>query len=716
MVDLDIIKHHPAIEDITDVLCNRTQNQDRGFFRVEAAYFLAKMAATMRAVIKTKDRGDIPVNLYALALATSGFGKGHSVNIIETQFLGEFRKIFMEDTFNILSQQNLFKLAMERAVLSGLPEEDEKDKLDKEFSQAGAYPFTFDSGTGPAVKQLRHKLLLSSCGAINLQIDEIGSNLVGNTEVLNVYLELYDQGMVKAKLTKNTNENQRGEDIDGKTPANMLLFGTPSKLLDGGKTEEEFYSFLDTGYARRCLFGWGQHSPSDDILTPVEIYTKLIDPKNNLTIGNWSNHFAGLADPTKFEWEMHIKDDVGIELLTYKINCEKQAEQMAEHEEIRKNEISHRYFKVLKLAGTYAFIDESNYITMDHIYSAMKLVEESGHSFQRLMTREKTYVKLAKYVAANKDKELTHADLYEALPYYRSGNAARNEMMTLARAWGIKHHIVIKKSFLDGIEFFSGETLELTDLEKISVSYSDHFAYNYLHEKVPFHQLHKLTCAKNTHWCNHAFKNDHRASENVIPGFNLLVIDIDGTIPLVKAHELLKEYVFMTCTTKRHSDKSNRFRILIPISYELPLDKEEYTEFMTNILKWLPFETDPASKQISKKWETFHKGIYHYNLDGQILDPLRFVPKTSKNEIFQQSNSELQSLDSLERWFAERIVNGNRNDQLIKFALFLVDTGLAFSEVENKVKAFNSRLPNGLSNNELQSTILQTVAKKISEK
>ena len=77
-------------QDITDVLCNRTQNQDRGFFRVEAAYFLAKMAATMRAVIKTKDRGDIPVNLYALALATSGFGKGHSVNIIETQFLGEF--------------------------------------------------------------------------------------------------------------------------------------------------------------------------------------------------------------------------------------------------------------------------------------------------------------------------------------------------------------------------------------------------------------------------------------------------------------------------------------------------------------------------------------------------------------------------------------------------------------------------------------------------
>ena len=86
-IDLSTVPHHPVVEDIVDVLCNKTQNIDRGFFRAEVAYFLAKMASCMRATIVTKDRGEIPVNLYVLALATSGFGKGHSVNIVEDQFL-----------------------------------------------------------------------------------------------------------------------------------------------------------------------------------------------------------------------------------------------------------------------------------------------------------------------------------------------------------------------------------------------------------------------------------------------------------------------------------------------------------------------------------------------------------------------------------------------------------------------------------------------------
>lgn len=72
MIDLNGIQHHPAIEEIVEVLCSRTQNTDRGFFRTEVAYFLGKIASTMRATLVTKDRGEIPVNVYALALATSG--------------------------------------------------------------------------------------------------------------------------------------------------------------------------------------------------------------------------------------------------------------------------------------------------------------------------------------------------------------------------------------------------------------------------------------------------------------------------------------------------------------------------------------------------------------------------------------------------------------------------------------------------------------------
>ena len=713
MIDLTGISHHPAIEEIVEVLCNKTQNTDRGFFRVEMAYFLAKMASSMRATIVTKDRGEIPVNIYALALATSGFGKGYSVNVVETEFLKGFKKRFMEDTFPIIAEKHLWEIANDRAARNGTDQQEEFEKVEGEFKRAGAIPFTFDSGTPPAVKQLRHKLMMANCGAINLQIDEIGSNLMGSADVLTLFLELYDQGLVKQKLTKNTAENTRGEELDGKTPTNMLLFGTPSKLLDGGQTEDQFYDMLDTGYARRCLFGIGQHSrKAHNTQTPEEIYANLTQPSNSAVIDKWATKFHRLADASMYGWRMQVEDDVGIALLTYKIECEKAADQMADHEEIRKAEISHRYFRALKLAGAFAFVDESIEVEMEHLKQAILLVEESGAAFQSILNREKTYVKLAKYIA-DVGTEVTHADLLEALPFYKSGNAARNEMMTLATAWGYKKHIIIKKTFTDGIEFFKGETLKETDLNEMVISYSDHWAYNYMCEKVPFDQLHVLTQSSGMHWANHHFKGGHRAEENVFVGFNMIVIDVDGGITLDTVHELMKEYKFMTYTTKRHSDEENRFRLIIPMNYYLELDSSEYKEFMNTVMAWLPFKTDESANQRAKKWECFD-GEYHYNMEGELLDVLGFIPKTSKNEQFKQGFQAVESLDNLERWFAQRIASGNRNNQMIKYALALVDSGMDLMSVGKQVHAFNQKLNTPLDEEEIDNTILVTVSKRYS--
>lgn len=713
MIDLSQVKHHPAIEEIVDVLCAKTQNTDRGFFRVEVAYFLAKMASNMRAIISTKDRGEIPVNIYALNLATSGFGKGHSVNIIENEFLRAFKDRFMEETLHTISEKHLYEIANKRAVRNASDQQEEFDKVEKEYRAAGAFPFTFDSGTPPAVKQLRHKLLLANVGSINLQIDEIGSNLIGSTDVLTLFLELYDQGIVKQKLTKNTAENQRGEEVDGKTPTNMLLFGTPAKLLDGGQTENEFYSFLETGYARRCLFGIGQQDrKAFHSQTPEEIYDKLIQPGNTAAVNKWANHFHKLADPAMYGWKIQVEDAVAIELLRYKIQCEEIADKMPDHAEIRKAELSHRYFKALKLAGAFAFIDESNEIELDHLMSAILLVEESGDAFQTILNREKNYEKLAKYISTI-GEEVTHADLLDALPYYKSGNAARNEMMTLATAWGYKKNIIIKKTFENGIEFFKGESLQETDLEKMIISYSTNFAYHYAKEEAPFDQLHLMTQATGIHWANHAFKNEHRAEENVIPGFNMIILDVDKGMTLETCHEVLKEYKFLTYTTKRHRTEGHgdRFRILLPMNYHLVLGSDEYKEFMNSVMEFMPFISDDSANQASKKWESFDGGQYHYN-DGDLFDCLPFIPKTSKNEQHKKEFSKVVSFDNLERWFAQRIASGNRNNQMLKYALALVDNGMDLVDVQNQVIAFNEKLTESLDEDEIMNTIMVTVAKR----
>ena len=711
MIDLSNVKHHPVISEITELLCNKTQNTDQGFFKVEIAYFLAKMASCMRAQVNTKDRGLIPVNLYVLDLSESGY----SVGILENDLVMGFKKKFVEETMPMLAEQHIWELATEIAVRRGTDQDTEYNRIKKYYTDTGNYPFTFDSGTSAAVKQLRQQLLIAACGSINFQCDEIGSNLVGSTELMNTYLEMYDQGLLKQKLTKNTAENVRSIDIDGKTPANMLLFGTPVKLLDGGQTEDLFYSFLETGYARRCLFGMGKSNrKAYHSMTASEIYHKLIQPQNDQMIQKWSTHFDSLADPAMYNWTMDMPDDVAIKLLQYRIDCERIAESLPEHEEIQKAELSHRYFKALKLAGAYAFIDKSMQVTEDHLLQAIKLVEESGKSFESILTREKAYMKLAKYLAEVKN-EVTHADLTEALPFYKSSATARNELMTLAQAWGYKQHIIIKKSFADGVELFKGEALQKTDLNKMILSWSDHWAYNYHNEYAPFDQLPTLTQAKGLHWSNHHFNNNHRAEENALPPFNMIVVDVDGTISLDQVYDLLKDYKFMTYTTKRHTANNNRFRLIIPMNYTLKMDSADYKEFMNNVLKWLPFESDESANQRAKKWESFDGGSYRFN-DGEVLDVLPFIPRTSRNEQYQQKFSQIENMSALERWFAERISQGNRNNNMIKYALALVDGGMDLPEVAARVKSFNKQLKLPLAEEELETTILKTVAKKIEEK
>lgn len=711
-MDLTNIQHSPVIEEIVDVLCNKTQNTDRGFYRTEVAYFLAKMASCMRASILTKDRGKVPVNLYALCLGSSGYGKGHSVNIMENDFLRGFKRRFLEETMPVVSDDNLSLIAQDRSIRHGTSEEVEKDIINNEYKRLGAYPFTFDSGTSPAVKQLRDKLLLANCGSINLQIDEIGSNLIGATEILNVFLELYDQGLVKQKLVKNTVDNARSEDRDGSTPTNMLLFGTPVKLLDGSTTEDLFYSFLEIGFARRCLFGIGKvDKKALYSLSPQEIFQRLTDPRNTNSVKKWSNHFTNLADPAKFNWEMSIEDATSIKLIEYKAECEKLADALPEHEEIKKAELSHRYFKALKLAGALAFIDESVEVTMDHLLQAIKLIEDSGKAFESILTREKAYQKLAKYIA-NTENEVTHADLTEALPFYKSGQAARNEMLSLAIAWGYKNHIVIKKSFVDGIEFFKGESLKQTDLNKMILSWSNDIAFNYQNEYGPWDKLELLFKGAGLHWANHHFHDGHRCNDKAKADFNMVVVDIDGTSTVSTVQELFKDYKYILYTTKRHGENGkDRFRLIFPLNYELKLSQEDYKEFMNNVFKWLPFETDECSNQPSKKWLANSKAQYFIN-DGELLDALKFIPRTSRNEQYQKEMSKIENLDNLERWFAQRMVQGNRNNLMFKYGMALYDSGLAFADVEEKIKKFNKEANVGLSEEELKSSILITIAKK----
>ena len=706
------MKYHPLTEDLVKVLCNQTQNFNPKIFRLMLSYYLAKVASMMRCSIQTLDRGPIPVNVYVINLAVSGFGKGHSINIIEDNLIAGFKETFLEETFPLLAEESLYKLAAKRAIRKQTDEAEELEFVKKEFENTGALLFSFDSGTAPAIKQLRHKLLMANLGSLNSEIDEIGSNFLGAKEIIDTFLELYDVGKIKPKLVKNTAESKRNEHIDGRTPCNLLMFGTPIKLLDGGKTEDDFLMTLDSGYGRRCLFGYARTVNKPYDMTPQERLDTVMNFSKDDILEACYDHFSLLAKPEHANKTLVISKDVTLALIEYQIWCEKRANELSEYEDIKKAELIHRYFKTMKLAGAYAFADMSAEITLEHLEAAIKLVEDSGQALHEIMTRERPYVKLAKYIAEC-DEEVTHADLVEDLPFFKGSDSNRKEMLRLATAWGYKNNIIIQRSYMEGIEFLRGESLKVTNLDEMILSYSDHQAYNYENVLAPFSELETLTQQPNLHWVNHHFDNGHRVEDEALAGFNMVVLDIDGECSIETAKLLLEKYTYHIYTTKRHTPEENRFRVIIPTNYVLKLDAKDYAEFMRNLYEYFPLgaSADSQTGQRARKWLT-HQGDFIYH-EGELLDVLPFIPKTSKNEEYKRQLSDLGHLDNLERWFIENTGLGNRSNQLVKYALLLVDMGADIGDVEDKVKSLNNKMADKLADKEIEATILITASKAI---
>lgn len=637
----------------------------------------------------------------------------------------------MYEVFPKFSSMNLELEANKRAGSTGMSPDECLQQLVKEFKSYGAFQFANNGdSTDAAIKQLRNKCILAGCGSINLFQDEIGLKLGKLEDASATILEMFDKGTTKNKLTKSTSDNNRYDELVGSVPLNLNLFGSPSKLLNGSKIETDFFELLETGFARRCFFSYSGRNENEIQLSPEEQYDLLTQVGNQNEINIISSNLGLLANGAFIGMEISVPKDVGVELITYKQYCEKRAKQLPEYAEIQKAELMHRYFKSLKLAGTYAFLDGRFNLTLDDLHQAIKFAEDSGSAMEKLFYREKPYERLAKYIADGKGKELTQVDIVTDLPFFKGSQSSRNDLINMAIAWGYKNNIIIKKSFKDGIELFSGTSLEPTDLNKLILCTSDYLSTGYTNYTTSFETLAKLVKQPNSaypdqekNFCNFHTSTGERNNQDMLGDFNTIVLDIDNGATIKEAQELLKDYTYILYTTKRHQtvdpetgkQYGDRFRIILPMNYNLTLDTDDYKEFMENVSHWLPFDgLDSATFQPSRKWAC-NENAEVYTNEGQLIDVLPFIPKTSRNEEYKERCISLGSMDNIERWFANQMVSGSRNNTLIKYGLMMVDAGLDKTEVKQRLLSFNEKLQNPLDEAEIYQTIFVTIDKQYGE-
>jgi hypothetical protein len=708
------MQYHPLAEQLVGYISAKVQSTEPLFFRLLVGYHFAVMASQMRSVV-ARHTGDVEVNMFALNLAPSGAGKTYSSDIMEKEVIHLFRDRFIKDTFPILAGDNLARLAVERANQSGTDPDEELRIIQQQFKGCGVLLYSFESATLAATRQMRSKLLMAGAGSCNLEIDEVGTKLLGETDTLTLFMQLWSNGSsVKEKMLKEGKDSIRIEELPGCTPANMLLFGTPNRVFDGSVTEKLLMEMLQSGYARRCFFGYLKSHHRETTQTPLEIYHEELALAQNPLLQEIADRLEKLADIINMHKRLIVPESVALILIEYKLQNELAAKKLPAHKQLEKTELAERWSKAIKLAGAYAFVDDAIELTDDHLYAAIKVAEDSGRAFSDMLSGDRPHVKLAKYLA-DIGTAVTLSELVHELPFFGGSRSQQQDMLMMATSYGHKNNIVIKKSFENGVEELRGESLKVTDLTQCIVAYSQRISDEYRNERAPFKQLHKLTQAPGLHWvAHHLNASGHREEGNCLPGFNLAVIDVDGGISVSTAQLLLSQYAYHIYTTKRHTETENRFRIVMPLNYELKLDAKDYKEFMKNLFEWLPFEVDPATNQRARKWLS-HAGHSLYN-DGDLLDALPFIPKTSLNVERQTLLASQHSLDNLQRWVINNIGDGNRNNMLLRYAKVLLDNNMDYDDIFLQVKALNHKIPDKLPEAEILATIMKTVTKDLANK
>ncbi|AUR93628.1 primase [Vibrio phage 1.188.A._10N.286.51.A6] len=715
-------KLHPLVEQVCHGLSHKCNNPDLNFFRVSMTYYLGRVAAMMHMKVKTEFTDPQPLGIYAMNLAPSGYGKNHSKNLINNHVIKEFNTRFFNDVFYPSEEDGLEDMAnMIHLTQPSRDLDDIRSALTTYYRSLGGYSpnFSYDS-TVAGIRQMRDAAGIVGVGSLNLELDEVGANLVKASDILDIFLELYDAGLLSNKVLKNTGENARiSLPMDLISPACALMFGTPDRLLDGRNTEKILLERLVEGFGRRCIFGFGDETLRTEQDSAV-LYDKLTNPSSHASFKKMSGMLAKLADASWKDANIEMPKDQALRYLDYQIHCNNLGEKMKKKtlNTILLTEVTHRPSKVLRVAALYAMLDSRKTMTTEDIDYAIALVELSGKALHRISTQDKPHVRLAKFLLKFKHREFNDVDLIEELTYYPSSPSQQNQMMDYAKTWGLKHNVVITTKYENGIAIHSAKAFEKTDTDKLTISYnlSGKRGDGYKNVRMPFSKLAELVLRPNGRYTNHHLQGGMRNDAAVIKGFNVLVIDMDDGTPIKYLKSVLEDYTYILHITKRHTSQHNRCRILIPMTHNVEVDDEVFKETLASIRDFFPFEMDASTIDRCRMWSSEPKGKKVITNAGKLFEILPHIPRTHKNQEMREQITELTAmqLDGLQRWVVIHADKLGRNNTLLRYAKALTDAGFNSHTITSHVSAMNKRLPSPLSQQELQQTIFKTIKKKAS--
>ena len=559
-------------------------------FKLKLAITLAELitfSSHLRKPIELYDGTLVPTNAIVFALSASGTSKDKSLSAL--------RKSLSTGYEHLENQRK----------------EDARDKAEKiailegdgvhDWQKYYIAPKPLQAGLGTVEGLMHHFADISQneMGAGSILSSEIGSELQTNgaiTDIIKVIAVAYDLGNIPPKIVKSA-ENQTGAVKE--LPVNALFFGSQEAILFNNDIKNKFRLVFNTQLARRSIFSFTPEIPQKLSIKSIDELYAMKEAERVRTLGAQVKLNALTADlvedttrdPLKITPEANKLFDVYLEY-----NSILSDEQSGKYP-ISKLSRKHKQWLALKLAGTYAILDNKSEVNEEMYAYAINTVEflaPDMTEFEKELVKE-PYEQLSDMCKYNAEDGEFFLSLHELrkLSYITGTGASRSkveEMTTLANSYdengaysvhegGIQYHELVKTDIV-------GVSYKIFQTTGTGAEIKDYMARNssngYEFYETNFEEL-ELLLGENAVYCSFAFENGERKKENLRGGTKFVILDIDKSMLTdVEAHTLLNEYNHYVVRTS-NPDNEFKFRVILELDSVIDIDERLWKAFIEEL-------------------------------------------------------------------------------------------------------------------------------------
>lgn len=666
---------------------------------IQAVHYVLSVAASLRRVTLTGlDEQEVPLNYYGITFGNSGRGKDLSASMA----LKMISKII--DKYEVNLQRKIASSISKGESIS-IPSIEHKD------------------GTTAGFLQDRNTLDVLRLGSTNIRVEELISTLKSSDfeQVLNLLVESWQEGSNASRSFKSYLSPKINF-----VPANCLLYSSPEGFrTEGNKSFQSFIDILANGLARRSYVVFDESNvefEEEPTSESLFLYAENIKKSKNMLL-EMQDYLSLIVDKTNGKITFNIEAE--LEAKKYEAKNKNIVSNSPLMKNAVKAELLARAYKIRRLAGLYALFNGSVEVSISDIQDAIEWAEMLSKDLVIALNAETVAEKIYDYL----EKVSRYSSQTDIIKYYKMNSKEFkeniDEVYTVAYDNGsaLQCKVFDKEAKVLKYNLIKGKK---TNPASMICSASNSMSDNFVQLVLSYNELPDLVKGKyGSNYSAGIFLNNKRCKDNYIKQQNLIIYDVDDEMTISDAMNYLEQYRGFISTTRNHNKEKNglvceRFRIILISKFEFNLDHEAYKQTLTNFALFHNLNVDFPVIEPSRLYYAVKDTEITY-LDGKETVDLRdYIPETKEfsetEKIIKHANSVYTGIsteDGFDKFFLLQTSKGNRNNNMLKFGLALMDKKhFSLEDAKTKVLWLNNMLLDPLPVEEIERTIFKTMSRK----